>query len=93
MQLYSVEKNISQAIPGHAAAFIDLHFPGLTSGPTTVICFASRTEAGGKVPSLSSNSDSISQIQTHKHINTLCLFDLYTLTTTSFPFSFFFGSC
>jgi clathrin heavy chain len=48
MQLYSMERNVSQAIPGHAAALIDMTFPGLTTGPTTVICFATRTEAGGK---------------------------------------------
>jgi len=43
MQLYSVERKISQTIPGHAAAFTEMTLPGQTQ-PSTFICFASRND-------------------------------------------------
>jgi clathrin heavy chain len=47
MQLYSVEKGITQPIEGHAAAFCDFKLsPTYTS---TVICIAANTVQGGKL--------------------------------------------
>jgi clathrin heavy chain len=48
MQLYSVEKNVSQAIEGHAAAFANYTVPGATR-PSTLFAFAVRTAAAAKV--------------------------------------------
>eukprot|EP00966_Prymnesium_polylepis_P009639 222478-Prymnesium_polylepis.1 len=50
MQLYSKEKNVSQPIEGHAAAFHSYTFDGATS-PSTLFTFAAKTAAGAKVPS------------------------------------------
>ena len=48
MQLYSVERGVSQPIEGHAAAFAQLQLPG---NPTesTLFTFAVRNQQGGKV--------------------------------------------
>jgi clathrin heavy chain len=47
MQLYSVEKGITQPIEGHAAAFCDFK---MTSDYTaTIICIAANTSQGGKL--------------------------------------------
>lgn len=43
LQLYSVNKRISQAIEGHAATFANLDMEGV---PTTLFVFASKTAAG-----------------------------------------------
>jgi len=48
MQLYSVERKVSQPIEGHAAAFSQFPIPGNAS-PSTLFCFAVRGAQGGKV--------------------------------------------
>lgn len=48
MQLYSVDRKVSQPIEGHAAAFGDFQVEGNTK-PSTLFCFAVRSQAGGKV--------------------------------------------
>ena len=52
MQLYSVERKVSQPIEGHAAAFAQFKLPGNTE-ESTLFTFAVRTQAGGKVGALS----------------------------------------
>lgn len=51
MQLYSVDRKVSQPIEGHAAAFGDFKVEGNTK-PSTLFCFAVRSQAGGKVMAL-----------------------------------------
>lgn len=51
MQLYSVDRKVSQPIEGHAAAFGDFQVEGNTK-PSTLFCFAVRSQAGGKVMGL-----------------------------------------
>ena len=48
MQLYSKEKNVSQPIEGHAAAFASLTLEGATT-PSTLFTFATKAAAGAKV--------------------------------------------
>ena len=48
MQLYSKEKNVSQPIEGHAAAFADLTVEGGTT-PSTLFTFAAKTATGAKI--------------------------------------------
>lgn len=48
MQLYSVERRVSQPIEGHAAAFAQFKVEG-NPEPSTLFCFAVRTPQGGKV--------------------------------------------
>ena len=48
MQLYSVERKVSQPIEGHAAAFAQFRMPG-NSEESTLFTFAVRGQAGGKV--------------------------------------------
>ena len=48
MQLYSKEKNVSQPIEGHAAAFHSYTCEGASS-PSTLFTFAAKTAAGSKV--------------------------------------------
>lgn len=48
MQLYSVDRKVSQPIEGHAAAFGDFTVEGNTK-PSTLFCFAVRSQTGGKV--------------------------------------------
>ncbi|TDG43186.1 hypothetical protein AWZ03_010390 [Drosophila navojoa] len=48
MQLYSVERKVSQAIEGHAASFATFKIEG-NKEPTTLFCFAVRTATGGKL--------------------------------------------
>ena len=48
MQLYSVERKVSQPIEGHAAAFAQFTMPGNTE-ESTLFTFAVRTQQGGKV--------------------------------------------
>ena len=48
MQLYSVERKVSQPIEGHAAAFASLKLEGNTT-QSTIFCFAVRGAQGGKV--------------------------------------------
>jgi clathrin heavy chain len=48
MQLYSVERRVSQPIEGHAAAFLEYTLPG-TNKPTTLFSFATRTPAQSKL--------------------------------------------
>ncbi|XP_064391416.1 clathrin heavy chain 1-like [Halichondria panicea] len=48
MQLYSVERKVSQPIEGHAAAFAQFKLPG-NPEESTLFMFASRTATGGKL--------------------------------------------
>lgn len=48
MQLYSVERKVSQPIEGHAAAFATFKMEG-NPEPSTLFCFAVRTATGGKL--------------------------------------------
>jgi len=48
MQLYSVERQVSQPIEGHAAAFASIILEG-ASQPTKLFTFAVRTATGAKV--------------------------------------------
>ena len=52
MQLYSVERKVSQPIEGHAAAFAQLKLLG-NNEESTLFTFAVRTPQGGKVRALS----------------------------------------
>lgn len=45
MQLYSVQKNVSQPIEGHAAAFAQFKYEGKTE-ESTLFCFAVRNTQG-----------------------------------------------
>ncbi|XP_076859512.1 clathrin heavy chain 1 isoform X2 [Brachyhypopomus gauderio] len=48
MQLYSVDRKVSQPIEGHAAAFGQYKLDG-NQNPSTLFCFAVRSQAGGKL--------------------------------------------
>ena len=48
MQLYSVDRKVSQPIEGHAASFAQFKMEGNTE-ESTLFCFAVRGQAGGKV--------------------------------------------
>lgn len=48
MQLYSVDRKVSQPIEGHAAAFTQFKLEG-NPEQSTLFCFAARTQAGGKL--------------------------------------------
>ncbi|NWZ66431.1 CLH1 protein, partial [Acrocephalus arundinaceus] len=48
MQLYSVDRKVSQPIEGHAAAFAEFKIEG-NAKPSTLFCFAVRSPAGGKL--------------------------------------------
>jgi len=48
MQLYSVERKVSQAIEGHAAAFSTFKME-VNPEPSTLFCFAVRSPQGGKL--------------------------------------------
>lgn len=48
MQLYSVDRKVSQPIEGHAAAFGEFKVEG-NAKSSTLFCFAVRSQAGGKV--------------------------------------------
>jgi len=48
MQLYSVERKVSQPIEGHAAAFAQFKMEG-NPEMSTLFCFAVRSAQGGKV--------------------------------------------
>ncbi|KAF5915644.1 hypothetical protein HPG69_015264, partial [Diceros bicornis minor] len=48
MQLYSVDRKVSQPIEGHAAAFAEFTSEG-TAKPATLFCFAVRSPTGGKL--------------------------------------------
>lgn len=48
MQLYSVDRKISQPIEGHAAAFTQFKIEG-NPQPSTLFSFAVRGAQGGKV--------------------------------------------
>nr|XP_036232840.1 clathrin heavy chain isoform X1 [Bactrocera oleae]XP_036232841.1 clathrin heavy chain isoform X1 [Bactrocera oleae] len=48
MQLYSVERKVSQAIEGHAASFASFKLEG-NKEASTLFCFAVRTASGGKL--------------------------------------------
>ncbi len=48
MQLYSVERKVSQPIEGHAAAFTQFKLDG-NKKPSTLFSFAVRGAQGGKV--------------------------------------------
>ena len=51
MQLYSVERKVSQPIEGHAAAFAQFKSPG-NAESSNLFTFAVRGTAGGKVMNL-----------------------------------------
>ena len=48
MQLYSVDRSVSQPIEGHAAAFVPFKMDGNKS-PSNIFTFAVRNQAGGKL--------------------------------------------
>lgn len=48
MQLYSMERKVSQPIEGHAAAFAQFKMDG-NQALSTLFCFAVRGAQGGKV--------------------------------------------
>lgn len=48
MQLYSVERKVSQPIEGHAAAFASIKLEN-NPQPSTLFCFGVRGAQGGKV--------------------------------------------
>ncbi|XXG67428.1 hypothetical protein AAC387_Pa06g0783 [Persea americana] len=50
MQLFSVDQQRSQALESHAAAFTSLKVAG-NENPSTLICFASKTENAGQIVS------------------------------------------
>lgn len=54
MQLYSVDRKVSQPIEGHAASFAQFKMEG-NSEESTLFCFAVRGQAGGKVVKMSLN--------------------------------------
>ena len=51
MQLYSVERKVSQPIEGHAASFASFKVDG-NPNPSTLFVFAVRGVNGGKVSKL-----------------------------------------
>jgi clathrin heavy chain len=50
MQLYSKEKNVSQPLEGHAAAFAEIKLDGSVA-PTRLFSFVVRSATGAKVSS------------------------------------------
>lgn len=48
MQLYSVERKVSQPIEGHAAAFSQFKMEG-NGSMSTLFCFSVRNQTGGKL--------------------------------------------
>lgn len=48
MQLYSVERKVSQPIEGHAACFLSMKVEG-NPEPSTLFCFSVRNAQGGKL--------------------------------------------
>lgn len=48
MQLYSVERKVSQPIEGHAGTFSQIKMEG-NPEPSNLLCFAVRNMQGGKV--------------------------------------------
>jgi clathrin heavy chain len=48
MQLYSVERKVSQPIEGHAGTFAQLKVEG-NPEPSNLLCFAVRNAQGGKI--------------------------------------------
>ena len=48
MQLYSVERKVSQPIEGHAAAIVQFRMEG-NPADSTLFCFAVRSAQGGKL--------------------------------------------
>lgn len=60
MQLYSVDRKVSQPIEGHAAAFGEFKVEG-NAKPSTLFCFAVRSQAGGKVraPALDGSNQTV----------------------------------
>lgn len=58
MQLYSVDRKVSQPIEGHAASFAQFKMEG-NAEESTLFCFAVRGQAGGKVPLHSSTHQEV----------------------------------
>ena len=56
MQLYSMERKVSQPIEGHAACFGTFKMEG-NPEPSTLFCFGVRGTAGGKVNDRDQNQD------------------------------------
>lgn len=56
MQLYSVDRKVSQPIEGHAAGFAQFKMEGNTE-ESTLFCFAVRGQAGGKVRLIASQTE------------------------------------
>lgn len=75
MQLYSVDRKVSQPIEGHAAAFGEFKVEG-NANPSTLFCFAVRSQAGGKVTTSSSTAPTMESL-IKKRLN--CLFSLLQL--------------
>lgn len=76
MQLYSVDRKVSQPIEGHAAAFGEFKMEGNTNS-STLFCFAVRSQAGGKVTTSSSTASPTMESSIKKRLN--CLFSLLQL--------------
>lgn len=55
MQLYSVDRKVSQPIEGHAASFAQFKIEG-NAEESTLFCFAVRGQAGGKVNNFANNN-------------------------------------
>ncbi|KYQ93795.1 clathrin heavy chain [Tieghemostelium lacteum] len=60
MQLYSVEKEMSQSIEGHAACFANYTVPGATR-PSTLFAISSRNQAASKILVLEVNKGDAAQ--------------------------------
>ncbi len=58
MQLYSVDRKVSQPIEGHAAGFAQFKMEGNTE-ESTLFCFAVRGQAGGKVRFISTGKSQV----------------------------------
>ena len=67
MQLYSVERKVSQPIEGHAASFTKFKMEG-NPHLSTLFCFAVRGAQGGKVQQF--------KINNNKHLTTSCVCSL-----------------
>lgn len=70
MQLYSVERKVSQPIEGHAAAFSQFKMEGNPEF-STLFCFAVRSAQGGKVNSFSASCRSKRCSLQFQYLNTV----------------------
>lgn len=90
MQLYSVDRKVSQPIEGHAAGFAQFKMEGNTE-ESTLFCFAVRGQAGGKVrstaePAVESTSAGISETELFRICLQLHIIEVGTPPTGNQPF-------